>query len=59
VEKLVLTPEEAAEALGIGRSKVFELLARGSLRSVKIGRYRRITCEALREFLDALEGSLL
>jgi len=33
-----LTPEEAAELLGIGRSKVYELMASGVLRSIKVGR---------------------
>ena len=49
-----MTPEEAAEALGIGRSRLFELLASGPLRSVKIGRYYRIAPDALRDFLAAL-----
>lgn len=35
--KLAFTPAEAAEALGVGRSTVFELLQTGRLRRVKIG----------------------
>jgi excisionase family DNA binding protein len=54
--KLLLTPEEAAEVLGIGRSKVFELLAAGRLRSVKIGRSRRIAAATLTEFVASLEA---
>jgi excisionase family DNA binding protein len=38
----LLSPELAAEALGCHRSFVFELLARGELRSIKLGRLRRI-----------------
>ena len=54
VEKLLLTPEEAAEALGIGRSKVYELMATRRLASVKIGSSRRIPVDALEEFVAAL-----
>jgi excisionase family DNA binding protein len=37
VEKLLLTPIEAARALGIGRSKFYELLTTGAIESVRIG----------------------
>lgn len=51
---LLLTVEEAAEALALGRTKVYELLESGSLRSVKIGRLRRIPVQALHEFVQAV-----
>ena len=38
MEKLLLRPSEAAAHLSIGRSKVYELMRLGQLRSVKIGR---------------------
>ncbi len=54
MEKLLLTPEETAEALGIGRTRVYALIGDGSLRSVRIGSSRRI-CEAdVREFVERL-----
>jgi len=53
-EKLLLTAEEAAEVLSLGRTKVYELLAKGELRSVRIGGCRRIPDAALREFVDRL-----
>lgn len=52
MDKLLLTPEEAAELLSIGRSKLYQLLAAGTLRSVTIGASRRIPVEALRAFVD-------
>jgi excisionase family DNA binding protein len=52
--KGLLKPEEAATYLGIGRSKVFELLADGRLASVRIGRSRRITVAALDDFVARL-----
>jgi excisionase family DNA binding protein len=56
VEKLLLKPEEAAEALSIGRSKVYELIGTGELASVRIGACRRIPADALVEFVSRLRG---
>lgn len=56
MEKLLLKPEEAADALGIGRSLLYQLLARGELESVKIGRCRRIPADALQELVARLRG---
>ncbi|MFD9330036.1 helix-turn-helix domain-containing protein [Streptomyces sp. NPDC060065] len=46
-----LTVEEAARRLGIGRTKMYEYVSSGEMRSVKIGSLRRIPAEALGEFL--------
>jgi excisionase family DNA binding protein len=54
MDKLMLTPEEAAEALGVGRSTLYDLLRLQEIPSVKIGRSRRIPVSALREFADRL-----
>jgi len=54
MDKLLLTPDEAAHVLGIGRSKVFELLASHQLGSVKIGTCRRIPADALRAYVLTL-----
>jgi excisionase family DNA binding protein len=54
MEKLLLSPAEAAAHLSIGRSKVYELMRLGELRSVKIGASRRIPQAALADFIAAL-----
>jgi excisionase family DNA binding protein len=54
MDKLLLTPPEAATALGIGRSKVYELMQTGQLQSVHIGACRRVPAEALHAFLERL-----
>lgn len=54
-DKLLYKVEEAAEILGIGRTKLFELLARKELRSVSIGSSRRITMDALVEYVARLQ----
>lgn len=48
---VLLTVEDAAQALALGRTKVYELVESGALRSVKIGRSRRIPVQALHEFV--------
>ncbi|MGA8725432.1 MAG: excisionase family DNA-binding protein [Acidimicrobiales bacterium] len=53
-EKVLLTVEEAAERLSIGRTKAFELIAKGELESVMIGRARRVPVQALEPFVAAL-----
>jgi excisionase family DNA binding protein len=55
VERVLLRPEEAAKALGVSRTTVFELMRSGALRSVKIGAARRVSATALAEFVAALE----
>ena len=57
MDKLLLTPIEAANALGIGRSKVYELMQTGQLQSVHIGACRRVPAEALTAFLERLRAA--
>ncbi|WP_084670944.1 helix-turn-helix domain-containing protein [Sporichthya polymorpha] len=53
-DKLLLTAEEVAHALGIGRTKVYELMASGRLGSVTIGRLRRVPVTHLDDFVNNL-----
>jgi len=54
MDKLLLTPLEAARALGIGRSTVYELMQTGQLASVHIGACRRIPAEDLAALVSRL-----
>ncbi len=54
-DQLLYRPEDAGSVLGIGRSKVFELLASGQLASVQIGRARRIPRTALEAYVERLQ----
>jgi len=54
MEKLLYTPVEGCRVLGVGRSKVYELLGIGELTSVRIGACRRISATALLEFGNRL-----
>jgi excisionase family DNA binding protein len=56
---ILVRVEEAAEMLGIGRSKVYEMVLSGELPSVKIGRCRRIPIAAIYAWIeDHIEGQV-
>ena len=46
--------EEAAEALRIGRTMMFQLIGSGEIPSILIGRSRRISVDAIRESARSL-----
>lgn len=51
---LLLSVEEVARALGIGRSKTYELIATGELEVVHIGRAARVPVAAVEAFVERL-----
>ncbi len=52
----LLTAAEAAAVLRIGRSKLYELMARGAIHSVKLGRCRRFRRSDLDRFIRTLKA---
>ena len=52
--RLLLTVPEAAAALAISRSKLYELLAGGEVASIRIDGSRRIPLTALEEYVSRL-----
>jgi excisionase family DNA binding protein len=50
------TVEQVAKMLNISRDKVYYLLRTRQLRSIKIGKSRRITDQHLAAFIASLEG---
>ena len=55
-DQLLYKPETAGAKLELGRTSVYLLVKTGELRSVKIGRSRRIPAAALEEYVNRLEG---
>ena len=51
---LVLTIEQAAERLCIGRTLMYALVTSGEIESVTIGRLRRIPAECVTEYVNRL-----
>jgi excisionase family DNA binding protein len=54
--KLLFRPEEAADALGVSRARLYQLLAAGEIGSVKIGASRRIPSADLRAYVARLRA---
>lgn len=52
LERMLLSPEEAAEVLGVGRAKVYDLMSEGRLASIKLGRCRRIPVASIRRLVE-------
>jgi excisionase family DNA binding protein len=52
---LLVTAEEAARLLAVGRTTVYALLGSGDLKSVQIGRSRRIRLSDLETFVQQLD----
>lgn len=50
----LLTVEEAARRLSLGRTTLYALLKTGAINSVKVGRLRRIPTEALTDYTARL-----
>ena len=51
---LLLSIEESAAQLRIGRSRMFDLIRRGEVLSVKVGGSRRIPYDSLRAYVGRL-----
>jgi excisionase family DNA binding protein len=56
MEPVLITVEEFGQATHIGRTRVYDLIRAGTIRSVSVGRSRRIPVEALAEFVRTLEA---
>jgi excisionase family DNA binding protein len=57
-DQLLVTPEEAARRLSLGRTTIYELMSSGALQSVNIGRCRRVPVSSLSSFVSKLIGDV-
>ena len=55
-DPLLLTPEEAATVLRLGRTTVYALMKAGELRAVQIGRSCRLSRSELERYVRGLEA---
>lgn len=56
VERMLFRPAEAAQAIGVSRSRVYELINSGEIPSLKVGGVRRVPVEKLREWIARNSG---
>jgi len=52
MDKLLLRPQEAGEALGVSRSKAYELIANRTIPSIRVGGSVRVPANALRDWIE-------
>jgi excisionase family DNA binding protein len=57
VQALLYDVDEAAEALRLSRSLLYELIRSGQLRTVKAGRRRLVPVAALADYVTSLDKS--
>ena len=53
---LLLTVDETAREMRIARRRVWEMISDGTLPSVKIGRSRRISRQAIEDYVSKLQA---
>ena len=51
VEPICVRINDAARMIGIGRTKLYELIAKGEIETVKIGKATRVITASLRELI--------
>jgi excisionase family DNA binding protein len=54
---LLVSVPEGQRQLGIGKTKIFELIATGAIETVTIGRRRLIVAASLRDYVDRLANA--
>ncbi|MEU9245678.1 helix-turn-helix domain-containing protein [Streptomyces sp. NPDC048385] len=55
MSRILYPTDEVAEQLGVGLTTAKALIKSGTLRSVKIGRARRVPADALHEYVQQLD----
>ncbi len=54
-QRLLLRIPEVADTLGIGRTKIYEMIATGELPTIRVGRAIRISVSTLQKWVEARE----
>jgi excisionase family DNA binding protein len=52
MEPITVTVEGAKKALGLGHTKIYELIGKGQLQTVKIGRRTLVKTDSIRALVD-------
>lgn len=56
-ERLMLRPTEAGDAIGVSRSKVYEMIAAGQIPSIRVAGCVRVPVKALEAWIAANQRS--
>jgi excisionase family DNA binding protein len=58
MEKQLLTIEETAEVLSLGKTKIYEFIHQEKLVSVKLGKSRRVLASSVEALIERLLGGV-
>ena len=58
MDKQLLTIEETAEILSLGKTKIYEFINTNQLMAVKIGKSRRVVARSIEDFVDQRIGGV-
>jgi excisionase family DNA binding protein len=50
--KMLLTIDEAAQAMSVGRTLLYDLMIRKEIASIKVGRVRRVPLAAIDDYIN-------
>lgn len=53
MDPLLISVQEAARTLSVGRTSIYQLIKSGELETMKLGRRRLITIQSLRRLTEA------
>jgi excisionase family DNA binding protein len=53
LQKLLLRPAEVGEMLGMSRAKVYNLIADGTIPSIRVGGNIRVSAQKLQEWVES------
>ena len=56
MEAIAVSINDAAKALGLGRTSIYAMIADGRLESFKLGRRRLVTVASIRRLATAAQG---
>lgn len=57
--QVLLRPEDVARSCALSRTRVYQLLRSGELPSVRVGRSRRVTPQALADFVQKMSNGVV
>jgi excisionase family DNA binding protein len=57
LDQVLVSIPDAGRALGLGRSKIYDLIAQGRLETVTIGRRRLVRVQSVKALADAPTGA--
>jgi len=56
MDRILMKVQEAGEALGLSRSKLYELIAAGEIKTIRVGRAVRVPAASLHEWVQSKQA---